>query len=349
MGVSELETEVCWRVEICLWILARLCLASLSSSVAERTIKVLNKTYKVLAALTRHFASTASSSASSTANMSLRLFHAPGHLPSAVSLGGARAAAAGSSSSSLAFTGSFSTSSASSTRQHNGGSIQLPYEFLRVTQVAGLELSRHLYTFLTYFHALDQNVQEQALARGQHGGQNKDKGKGKGKKGRKDGMEDDVDDNGGEGSSNAAPAAGIAAAAAAPVLQRAAGVAKPSKHRAKVLRESKLIPGLIYVVEQYERYVIQLSNKSRVGLMQYMRRSTSRDFRIQIQRLNDLGLQDQYEEEMMIQMQEDQQQQQQQHREQEQTQPPHEEMAMEVDGADDEEVLHMRKRVRLEP
>ncbi|KAF9971150.1 hypothetical protein BGZ73_005945 [Actinomortierella ambigua] len=346
-GVSELETEVCWRVEVCLWVLARLCLASLSSSVAERTIKVLQKTYRVLTALTKHFASKASSLSSSTSsagNMSHRLFQAPGYHYSAGIGISAQAAGSGSSSSSVAFTGSFSSSSSS--RQRGGsGAIQLPYEFLRVTQVAGLELSRHLYTFLTYFHALDQDVQERAHQ--QHARQNRDKNKGKGKKGKKEGMEDDLDDNGGEGSSNAAQ--GGVAAAAAPASQRGesgggVGGAKPSKHRAKILRESKLIPGLIYVVEQYERYVIQLSNKSRVGLMQFMRRSTARDFRIQIQRLGDLGLQDRYEEEM--QMREEQQQQQQQL--QEQPPSPHDEMAMEVDDAD-EETLRMSKRMRLEP
>uniref|UniRef100_A0A8D0H2M9 FA complementation group I n=1 Tax=Sphenodon punctatus TaxID=8508 RepID=A0A8D0H2M9_SPHPU len=49
---------------------------------------------------------------------------------------------------------------------------------------------------------------------------------------------------------------------------------------AKVLRETKPIPNLIFAVEQYENFLIHLSKKSKVNLMQYMKLSTSRDFRI---------------------------------------------------------------------
>ncbi|XP_069480410.1 Fanconi anemia group I protein isoform X2 [Ambystoma mexicanum] len=49
---------------------------------------------------------------------------------------------------------------------------------------------------------------------------------------------------------------------------------------AKVLRESKPIPNLIFAIEQYEKFLIHLSKKSKVNLMQYMKLSTSRDFRI---------------------------------------------------------------------
>ncbi|XP_042351654.1 Fanconi anemia group I protein [Plectropomus leopardus] len=49
---------------------------------------------------------------------------------------------------------------------------------------------------------------------------------------------------------------------------------------AKLLRETKAIPNLIFSVEQYEKYLITLSKKSKVNLMQYMKLSTSRDFRI---------------------------------------------------------------------
>lgn len=75
------------------------------------------------------------------------------------------------------------------------------------------------------------------------------------------------------------------------------GNSNKSRQKAKILRESKLIPTLIYGVEQYERYVIQLSKKSKVNLTQFMRRSIARDFRIHIQRLGDLGLEDQYDQE----------------------------------------------------
>ncbi|KAF0041286.1 hypothetical protein F2P81_007184 [Scophthalmus maximus] len=48
----------------------------------------------------------------------------------------------------------------------------------------------------------------------------------------------------------------------------------------KLLRETKTIPDLIFSIEQYEKYLITLSKKSKVNLMQYMKLSTSRDFRI---------------------------------------------------------------------
>ncbi|OWK62170.1 Fanconi anemia group I protein [Lonchura striata] len=50
--------------------------------------------------------------------------------------------------------------------------------------------------------------------------------------------------------------------------------------QAKVLRETKPIPNLIFAIEQYEKFLIHLSKKSKVNLMQYMKLSTSRDFRI---------------------------------------------------------------------
>jgi FANCI solenoid 4 len=39
---------------------------------------------------------------------------------------------------------------------------------------------------------------------------------------------------------------------------------------------------LIYVVEQFEGNLIKLSKKSKVNLMQNMKRSTARDFRIRV-------------------------------------------------------------------
>ncbi|KAG2232755.1 hypothetical protein INT48_001109 [Thamnidium elegans] len=58
------------------------------------------------------------------------------------------------------------------------------------------------------------------------------------------------------------------------------------KQRAKIQRESRMIPNLIFAVEQFERHLIQLSRKSRVDFMQYMKRSTSRDFKIQMSLIN---------------------------------------------------------------
>ncbi|XP_066523635.1 Fanconi anemia group I protein [Hoplias malabaricus] len=64
---------------------------------------------------------------------------------------------------------------------------------------------------------------------------------------------------------------------------------------AKVLRETKAIPTLIFNIEQYEKFLILLSKKSKVNLMQYMKLSTSRDFRINVATL-DAALQEQQEE-----------------------------------------------------
>ncbi|XP_037365896.1 Fanconi anemia group I protein [Talpa occidentalis] len=49
---------------------------------------------------------------------------------------------------------------------------------------------------------------------------------------------------------------------------------------ARVLRETKPIPNLIFAIEQYEKFLIHLSKRSKVNLMQHMRLSTSRDFKI---------------------------------------------------------------------
>ncbi|KAI8381247.1 FANCI solenoid 4-domain-containing protein [Radiomyces spectabilis] len=55
-----------------------------------------------------------------------------------------------------------------------------------------------------------------------------------------------------------------------------------AKEKAKVLREAKMIPHLIFLVEHFERHLIQLTRKSKVDLMQYMKRSTARDFKINL-------------------------------------------------------------------
>ncbi|XP_065828323.1 Fanconi anemia group I protein homolog isoform X2 [Oscarella lobularis] len=50
--------------------------------------------------------------------------------------------------------------------------------------------------------------------------------------------------------------------------------------RGRVMRETRIIPNLIYSVEQYEKFLIQLSSKSKTNLMEHFKRSTARDFRI---------------------------------------------------------------------
>ncbi|XP_075996849.1 Fanconi anemia group I protein [Genypterus blacodes] len=64
---------------------------------------------------------------------------------------------------------------------------------------------------------------------------------------------------------------------------------------AKLLRETKAIPNLIFGIEQYEKFLITLTKKSKVNLMQYMKLSTSRDFRINATTL-DAALQEQEQE-----------------------------------------------------
>ncbi|KAK7891742.1 hypothetical protein WMY93_023705 [Mugilogobius chulae] len=74
---------------------------------------------------------------------------------------------------------------------------------------------------------------------------------------------------------------------------------------AKLLRETKTIPDLIFNIELYEKYLITLSKKSKVNLMQYMKLSTSRDFRIKTATL-EAALQDQDDSQQTTASQEDQ-------------------------------------------
>ena len=73
---------------------------------------------------------------------------------------------------------------------------------------------------------------------------------------------------------------------------------KNIKEKAKILRDSKMIPKLIYEVEEFERQLIQLTRKSNKDLMQYMKRSTARDFKINLDVLvsNTTEQQEDYEE-----------------------------------------------------
>ncbi|CAH8503247.1 unnamed protein product [Heterobilharzia americana] len=48
----------------------------------------------------------------------------------------------------------------------------------------------------------------------------------------------------------------------------------------RTIKDSRLIPQLIYAIEQYERFLMQLSKKSKINLMRNVKLSTSRDFRI---------------------------------------------------------------------
>ncbi|GBC07259.1 hypothetical protein RclHR1_07340005 [Rhizophagus clarus] len=64
---------------------------------------------------------------------------------------------------------------------------------------------------------------------------------------------------------------------------------KPTAQKARIARESKIIPDLIFLLEQYERYLIQLTKKSKVDLTQYIKRATNRDFKIKTDMMNELG------------------------------------------------------------
>ncbi|KAL7144432.1 hypothetical protein ABFS83_07G012200 [Erythranthe nasuta] len=48
----------------------------------------------------------------------------------------------------------------------------------------------------------------------------------------------------------------------------------------KIKRENKYIPDLIFQIEDYEKYLIQLSKVTKVNLLRHAKRSTSRDFKI---------------------------------------------------------------------
>ncbi|CAH8493164.1 unnamed protein product [Schistosoma mattheei] len=48
----------------------------------------------------------------------------------------------------------------------------------------------------------------------------------------------------------------------------------------RTIKDSRLIPQLIYAIEQYERFLMQLSKKSKINLMRNVKLSTARDFRI---------------------------------------------------------------------
>ncbi|XP_075532581.1 Fanconi anemia complementation group I isoform X3 [Dermacentor variabilis] len=50
--------------------------------------------------------------------------------------------------------------------------------------------------------------------------------------------------------------------------------------KAAVVRELSTIPSLIYAIEQHEKLLIQLMKKSKVNLMEFVKMSTARDFRI---------------------------------------------------------------------
>ncbi|KAJ1922853.1 hypothetical protein IWQ60_006243 [Tieghemiomyces parasiticus] len=72
----------------------------------------------------------------------------------------------------------------------------------------------------------------------------------------------------------------------------------PAKFKIKIVKESRLIPQLVYSLEQFERYVIKLSSQARVNLTQYLRRSTAHDFLIIQQQLESSDDEDEADDEI---------------------------------------------------
>ncbi|KAG8467974.1 hypothetical protein KFE25_007026 [Diacronema lutheri] len=59
--------------------------------------------------------------------------------------------------------------------------------------------------------------------------------------------------------------------------------------RKRTKREARLVPGVIFRIEQFEGLLVRQSKKLKVDLTSQMRRSTARDFRIQLDRLPEDG------------------------------------------------------------
>lgn len=129
---------------------------------------------------------------------------------------------------------------------------QMSSDFVLVIQIAGTNITDKMYKFLTIYGQQHMDYLEAGLK------------KGKGKKG-------------GGSSKEKVSIDEMLAIYADCLLSR----------QAKILRESKTIPNLIFLVEQFERHLIQLTRKSKVDLMQYMKRSTARDFKIKLDLIQD--------------------------------------------------------------
>lgn len=66
---------------------------------------------------------------------------------------------------------------------------------------------------------------------------------------------------------------------------------------AKVMKQSRTVPNLIFAIETFEKFLIQLTKKSKVNLMEHMKHSTSRDFRINVAALQEASGSDEEEDE----------------------------------------------------
>eukprot|EP00002_Diphylleia_rotans_P008078 TRINITY_DN1778_c0_g1_i10.p1 TRINITY_DN1778_c0_g1~~TRINITY_DN1778_c0_g1_i10.p1 ORF type:complete len:749 (+),score=132.10 TRINITY_DN1778_c0_g1_i10:1698-3944(+) len=64
-----------------------------------------------------------------------------------------------------------------------------------------------------------------------------------------------------------------------------------------VAREARLLPSLVYMIEQYESLLIKISRKHKINLLRNFKRSTARDFRITSANIEKLGKNDSDDEE----------------------------------------------------
>ncbi|VDI13191.1 fanconi anemia group I protein [Mytilus galloprovincialis] len=107
---------------------------------------------------------------------------------------------------------------------------------------------------------------------------------------------------------------------------------------AKVMKQSRTVPNLIFAIETCEKFLIQLTKKSKVNLMEHMKHSTSRDFRINVAALQEAsGSEDEDEEEEEEEGDETQEQQPMEIVSDEETdenqEPPNKKVCKETDGA----------------
>lgn len=65
-------------------------------------------------------------------------------------------------------------------------------------------------------------------------------------------------------------------------------IQKPGDRDSHIKKQAKLIPEVIFAIEQYEATLVQVNKKTKgnVNLTMYVRRSTARDFRIDMEKLN---------------------------------------------------------------
>ncbi|XP_064602070.1 Fanconi anemia group I protein-like [Liolophura sinensis] len=56
--------------------------------------------------------------------------------------------------------------------------------------------------------------------------------------------------------------------------------------KSKAQKEARYVPNLIFAIERYEHYLILLTKKSKMNLMEHIKRSTARDFRLNVAALD---------------------------------------------------------------